>query len=180
MDEQETIQTGSESPTVETRRGGSLSRWIVAGMILLWLTAILSRNTIRAYWWVYRLSTEESPNARLRYFHQLASLGDRAVPAISDLLSSDDVGLRSFGVGVLHHAPGERGFELLLDACRDGDLDISRLAIRGLAVRGDERSVKGLTAIADDVDERRAMIVAAALCDIGSESPKHALISLMR
>lgn len=149
-------------------------------MILLWLTAILSRNVIRAHWWAHQLAAAESPNARLGYFYRLASLGDTAVPAVSTLLASDDAGLRSFAVAVLHHAPGDRTFQRLMQASRDVDLDVCRLAVQGLAMRREKRSVSDLASIVAASDERRAMIATAALADVGSEPAKRALIDLLR
>lgn len=147
---------------------------------MLWLAAILSRNTIRTHWWAYRLASTASPVERLACFQRLASLGDRALPAVAGLLASDDAELRSFAVGVLHHARSDRAFELLLAACRDVNPDVARLAVGGLVIREDEQSVKALTALAESDDRRRAMIAAAALGDIGSDSARRTLTALLR
>lgn len=149
-------------------------------MLLLWLAAILSRNTIRAHWWAYRIASTASPVERLGCFQRLASLGDKALPAVNGLLTSDDAELRSFAVGVLHHAPSGRAFDLLLTACRDVDPDVARLAVGGVVMRGAERAVKALTTLTGSDNERHAMIAAAALGDIGSGSARQALTALLR
>ncbi len=148
-------------------------------MLVLWLTVILSRNVIRSHWWTYKLETAAVPQQRFAYFHRLCSLGDRAVPAVSKLLASPDSGLRSFAVGVLHHASGNTAFELLAAACRDQDDDVARLAIQGLAVRVDGRNVAVLADVAAGEGVRRGMMSAAALADIGSTAAIQVLIDLL-
>ncbi len=149
-------------------------------MVLLWLAALLSRNAIRAQWWAYRLAAAKTPTARMTYFYRLAGLGDAAIPAVSGVLRSDDPGLRSFAVAVAHHASGEEATALLVRACDDADVDVARLAIQGLGVHGDEAGVKALWSIAVAGDQHRAMIAAAALAGVNSDSAKKALIDVVR
>lgn len=162
------------------RRGDVLARRIVIGMLVLWLVAILSRNVIRAHWWAHRLAVVESPDERLAYFRRLTSLGETAVPAVSRLLSSDDAGLRSLAVGVLHHAPGDRASNLLLQAGRDTDPDVARLAIQGLAIRRDHKAAQSLASIAASGDQRRAIMATAALGNVGSTAAQQVLIDLLQ
>lgn len=176
-------QARNGSPGSSTGTRGTLGRWVVVGMLVVWVAAILSRNVIRAHWWARGLAVSTSPNDRLGYFYRLASLGDTAVPAVSSLLESDDPSLRSFAVGVLHHAPGDRAFTRLVQAAQDADLDVARLAIRGLAMRLDERSARALAAIAAASpagQTRRAMMAAAALADAGTETATRHLLNLLR
>ncbi|UCC30728.1 MAG: HEAT repeat domain-containing protein [Phycisphaerales bacterium] len=149
-------------------------------MVILWLAVLLSRNVIRAQWWTYRLAAAKTPTARMIYFYRLAALGDAAVPAVSRLLRSDDPGLRSFAVGVAHHASGEEASALLVRACDDADVDVARLAIQGLGIHGDEADVNVLRSIAAADDRHRAMIAAAALAGVNSVPAKKALIDLVR
>ena len=79
MGESRIAPSQDRSATAADRRPGTLSRWIIAGMILLWVAALLSRNVIRAHWWAYRLAVTDSAEARLDYFHRLAGLGDIAI-----------------------------------------------------------------------------------------------------
>jgi HEAT repeat protein len=157
-----------------------LARRVVIGMLVLWLAAILSRNVIRAHWWAHRLAVVESPDERLAYFRRLTNLGETAVPAVSRLLSSDDAGLRSLVVGVLHHAPGDRASNLLLQAARDTDPDVVRLAIQGLAIRRDQKTAQSLASIAASADQRKAMMATAALGNVGSGAAQQALIDLLQ
>ncbi len=106
-------------------RTGRLAWWVIGVMLALCLAAVLSRKVIRAYWWADRLTAAVSPNERLGYFYRLTGLGDTAVPAVLPLLADEDAGLRSFGVGVLHHAPGDRAFGLLVRTAQDPDLDVA-------------------------------------------------------
>jgi len=175
-----TPQPESTPPPGRTNRGGRRTCWIVAGMVLLWVVVILSRSTIRAHWWVHRLQTTDSADARLVYFYRLASLGDRAVPAVSRLLNAKDAGLRSFAVGVLHHAPGDDAFTLLVRVCRDTDPDVARIALQGLGLRGDERCVEELASIATGDEECRAMMAVASLSRTDSDAAKCVLIDLVR
>lgn len=168
------------SATTPGKRRSPLTSWTIAGMIVLWLAVLLSRNVIRAHWWTYRLAAAKTPTARMTYFYRLAALGDAAVPAVSRLLGSDDPGLRSFAVGVAHHASSEQAGALLARACNDADVDVARLAIQGLGVHGGEADVKVLGSIAAADDRRRAMIAAAALASVNSVPAKKALIDLVR
>ena len=154
--------------------------WTVAGMIVLWLAVLLSRNVIRAHWWTYRLAAAKTPTARMTYFYRLAALGDVAVPAVSRLLRSSDPGVRSFAVGVAHHASGQEASALLVRACDDPDVDVARLAIQGLGIHGDGAHVNVLRSIAVADDRHRAMIATAALAGVNSVPAKKALIDLVR
>ncbi len=179
MDEPRGINSEAASPPGASCGETARVRWVVATMLVLWLTVILSRNVIRSHWWTYRLETAAVPQERFAYFHRLCSLGDRAVPAVSRLLASPDNGLRSFAVGVLHHAEGNTAFELLAAACRDQDDDVARLAMQGLAMRADGRNVTVLADVAVEDGVRRGMMSAAALADIGSTAAIEVLIDLL-
>ena len=179
----DTGRAGGPSAHGAGGRTERLAWWVIGVVLALCLSAVLSRNVIRAYWWADRLAAAVSPNERLGYFYHLTGLGDTAVPAVLPLLADEDAGLRSFGVGVLHHAPGDRAFGLLVRAAQDADLDVARLAMKGLAVRAGARSVKELSTIAKTPapgDERRAMIATTALADLGSEAAVHCLLELLR
>jgi hypothetical protein len=153
---------------------------IIIVLVALWAGAMLSRNTLRAYWWTHRLASAGSAQERLSCFHRLSALGSAAVPAVSRLLTHEDPGLRSFAVGVLQHAGSVRATELLMEACHDDDEDVARLAIQGVALTDDERAVTLLTAFADQSTERRAMMATAALADLGSSDASRALIELLQ
>ncbi len=114
------------------------------------------------------------------HFHRLVNLGPSAVPAVSKLLASEDPGLRSFAVGVLHHARCDRATALLLQACRDEDIDVARLAIQGIALRGDEQAVRSLASIAISGEQHRAMMATAALADTGSSQAEQVLVDLLQ
>ena len=152
---------------------------VVIGMVILWLIVIMSRDVLRSHWWAYRLATVDDPAQRLVYFRRLCSLRDRAGPAVAGLLESDDSGVRSFAVGVLHHVSGETGFELLVATCLDPDEDVARLAIQGLIGRVDAGGVTALARLADGEDERRAMVATAALVGIGSPQAVDLLCDLV-
>jgi len=153
---------------------------VILGMVLIWSVAMLSRNTIRAYWWTHRLAVSETPNERLMYFRRLADLGNTAVPAVSGLLSDSDPGLRSFAVGVLHHADSDRAVALLRQACQDLDEDVARLAVQGIATRRDSGAVESLTSIARAANERQAMMATAAIADMGTTEAREILIDLLQ
>jgi len=152
---------------------------IILGMVVVWSVAMLSRNTIRAYWWSHRLAVSETPNERLLYFRRLADLGDTAVPAVAKLLSKSDPGLRSFAVGVLHHAHSDRARELLQQACQDADEDVARLAMQGIAMRRNGIALQSLADIARAGNERRAMMATAAISELGTADARKLLLDLL-
>ena len=166
--------------TKTCRQTRSLWMWLIPALILLCGAALLSRNVIRAHWWAHRLASADSAPQRLVYLQRLISLGDHAAPAVAGWLADDDVALRSMAVAVLHHARSERALRFILKACEDPDVDVRRLAIKGLAIRGDPRAVEELARIVGAADERTGMIAAAALGMIGSDRAGQALVDLVR
>jgi HEAT repeat protein len=154
----------NEQVSAGARRAANRRAVVVcAVMLVLWLTAILFRNEIRAHWWVWQLARADADAERVGYFLKLASLGDRAVPAVLPLLDDADPGLRSIAVAVLHHAPGTEALSGLARASEDADADVRRSAMRGLALRPEEEAGALLRRRLATGDERTAMMAAHAL-----------------
>ena len=150
---------------------------VVAVMVVLWLAAILLRNEIRAHWWVWQLARADLDAQRVGYFLKLASLRDKAVPAVLPLLDDADPGLRSIAVAVLHHAPGAEALSGLARASEDADADVRRSAMRGLAMRAAERAGTILGQRFATGDQRTAMMAAHALGASRWEMARQTLIA---
>jgi HEAT repeat protein len=163
---QPTQEPDSAQAAAQARRRKAANRRaviIIAVMVLLWLLVILFRNDIRAHWWAYRMSRTSSQEQRMSCFLRLASLKDRAVPAVLPLLNEPDAGVRSFAVAVLHHGTSEKALHGLVTASEDADSDVRRSAIQGLALRGDPPALEALERLLREGDKRRAMMAANAL-----------------
>ncbi len=159
-----------------TARPSRLLIAVVLAMIVIWLGVVLSRHTIRAHYWAYRLRSAASGDERLVYFQLLADLHDRAVPAVLPLLDEDDLGVRSLAVGVLHHAHNNLALDGLVRATRDDEREVRRLAIAGLAIRDDDPGSRELDKLLQDSDEREAMTIAAVLSAVPSRTAHDVLI----
>jgi hypothetical protein len=176
---QPTQESDSAQASEEARRRKAANRragTIIAIMVVLWLVVIFFRNDIRAHWWAYRMARTADHEQRMSCFLRLASLKDRAVPAVLPLLNEPDAGVRSFVVAVLHHGTSERALQGLVTASSDPDLNVRRSAIQGLALRGDPPALRALERLLRESDERTAMMAANALGSALSPDGQRALI----
>ena len=132
-------------------------------LVLLWLVVLWQRDTLRAHWWAYRLEHAPTPMRQLQYFQYLVGVAPQAVGAVQPWLARPETGLRSFAVGVLHHArtPGAR--DLLIRAADDQNHDVRLSALLGLALYDDEPARAALARRLLGDDEARGMEVAYAL-----------------
>jgi hypothetical protein len=163
---QPTQESDSAQGGEEARRRKAANRRagiIIAVMVLLWLLVILFRNDIRAHWWAYRMARTANYDQRMSCFLRLASLKDRAVPAVLPLLNEPDAGARSFAVAVLHHGTSKKALQGLITASSDSDPNVRRSAIQGLAFRGDPPALEALERLLREDNERTAMMAANAL-----------------
>ncbi|MCH8252165.1 MAG: HEAT repeat domain-containing protein [Planctomycetes bacterium] len=173
-------RTSSSNEATVSRRRVSSSTAVIVAMVLVWGGVILSRNVIRSYWWAYRVTNVESAEDRLAYFHRLASLGNRGVPAVDRLLEHLDPGIRSLGVGVLHQTSSAAGLSRLIAACNDADVDVRRLAILGLAHREQADAIEPLLEMIGTADERTAMIAVSAIAAVGGPRAEALLVQAVR
>ncbi|UCF34890.1 MAG: HEAT repeat domain-containing protein [Phycisphaerales bacterium] len=176
---QPTQESDSARAGEEARRRKAANRRagiIIAVMVLLWLLVVLFRNDIRAHWWAYRMARTADYEQRMSCFLRLASLKDRAVPAVLPLLDEPDAGVRSFAVAVLHHATSEKALQGLVTASSDSDPNVRRSAIQGLALRGDPPALESLEGLLRESDEGTAMMAASALGSVPSPDGRRVLI----
>lgn len=173
-------RTSPSEQATASRRRVSPSTAVIIAMVLAWGGVILSRNVIRSYWWAFRVTQVESADDRLVYFHRLASLGNRGVPAVDRLLEHLDPGIRSLGVGVLHQTSSAAGLSRLIAACDDADVDVRRLAILGLAHREQADAIEPLIEMMRTADERTAMIAVSAIAAVGGPRAEALLVQAVR
>jgi len=102
----------------------------IAAMAAVWVVVMLSRHTIWAHWWAYRLRHTDDVAKRLDYLARLAGLGEASVPVATDLIHSDDIEFRSFGVFLLSKADSPVAAAHLRTAINDDDQDIRRTALQ--------------------------------------------------
>jgi hypothetical protein len=99
-------------------------------MVVLWLVVVLARHSIWAHWWGYRLQRADDVSERLHYLGRLAGLGEAGLPIARDLLNSEDIEMRGFGVNLLSRVRTPAAADGLLVAVADPDPDIRRLALQ--------------------------------------------------
>jgi HEAT repeat protein len=149
-------------------------------MIGLWLVAILSRQVIRAHWWTHRLSTVEQPGERWFYSECLASLGDRAIGPVLTLLDHEDPAVRLLAADILSRTETEASSDALLVAVGGPDIEVRRLAIRALSLRGDDRVRRRMCEWLRERDPRTAMMVAADYIGESIEATVEVLVGALR
>ncbi|UCG16032.1 MAG: HEAT repeat domain-containing protein [Phycisphaerales bacterium] len=108
----------------------------IAAMAAVWVIVILSRHAIWAHWWAYKLQRTDDVAERLEYLARLAGLGEASVPVAADLIRSNDVEFRSFGVFLLSKADSPVAAAHLRSAINDEDEDIRRTALQAYAAGG--------------------------------------------
>jgi hypothetical protein len=125
----------SVGPTIGTTR---LNKTAIAILILItaWAAAMYYRDTIRATWWSYRLTTVESPGARNYYVTCLASLRDQALMGIPRIVADTRPEIRSAGIRILHFCESEKANEYLADLLADPDDEVASHAAVELVRRG--------------------------------------------
>lgn len=136
---------------------------VIAGMLVCFALVVIFRVDVRARWWAYRLRKRPDAPSRLYYTRLLASVGERAVPVLDDLVSDEDAGVRSFAVALLTSLKSARSFDLLEQACRDEDRDVRKSAIFGISFRESPGVVPFLVGLAGDGDEETAMLAVSRL-----------------
>lgn len=147
-------------------------------MIVMWLAVVMSRNTLRAYWWADRLARADTAEQQLTYFQLLATHGDSAVGAMRSLLKSDDALLRGLAVGVLNHATNDEAGALLAKSIGDTDTAVRKAAILGLSMRSDAtQHIARITEATETPDTETAMSAVASLGNIESERARDVLIA---
>jgi HEAT repeat protein len=122
----------------------------IAAMAVVWIIVMLSRHTIWAHWWAYRLRHTQDVAERLDYLGRLAGLGDASVPVATDLIHCDDVEFRSFGVFLLSKADSPGAAAGLRTAINDDDEDIRRTALQAYADRSGPDVTRELVRLMND------------------------------
>ncbi len=152
----------------------------IAVMIVLWLAVVLSRHTIWAHWWAYKLRESEDVPDRLYYLGRLAGLGKDSVGVARQLLSCDDVELRSYGVHLLSRVETAESKAGLLAAVADPDPDIRRLALQAYAARDGADVVTELTRLMTDPHDDVAMWAVVSLVTKHGGSARPVVIDAAR
>ncbi len=169
-----------------TRLGASLVRPFVrcGPLIAIALTlvgcasAILFRAPLRARWHAARLAAADTPAERAALLQALIAADDAARWGVSALLAASAAENRQYGVLVLHHLRSDWARERLLDALRDADPAVRRLAAVGLAIHGDERVVPALRTLYRDSEPGSAAAACLALARLGTPTAVAALTQL--
>jgi HEAT repeat protein len=144
-------------------------------MVAVCLGVILGRNQIRAWWWTQRLTASETLDEQAAYLARLVSLGEASVSAAQHLLGQGDPLLRSYGLVILQHAPGQRARGLLIAAAAHSEPSVRTEAVRGLGIRRDRDA---LAQIAQGGDPLAAAAATAELGRIGTAEAITLLIDL--
>ena len=97
----------------------------------------------------------------------LISIGDQAINALSELLSSPDADTRWWAIRTLAGISSPQNISLLIDALRDKDLSVRQCAALALRHQPDPRSVPELTKSIFSPNPLLAHLAADALTAVG-------------
>jgi len=97
----------------------------------------------------------------------LISIGDQAINALSELLSSPDADTRWWAIRTLAGISSPQSISLLIDALRDEDLSVRQCAALALRHQPDPRSVPELTKSIFSPNPLLAHLAADALTAVG-------------
>lgn len=111
---------------------------------------------------------------------QLAEFGKRALPALQQLLSSEQVDRRWWGARALAAIPDTGVPTLLIDLLQDESPGVRQCAALGLRIQPDDRSVPALIAALEDQDLLTASLASDALGTIGEAAVQPLLEFLER
>lgn len=141
----------------------------VAATALACVCALVFRTALQSRYWAWRIEHTTDLEQQNLYVGALCSAGDAARWGIAALLASDDVEVRQYGVLVLHHVRTSWACQRLVEALKDSDTDIKRLAAVGLGIHADDTVVPALAALYRGGDDATAEAACIALEHLGTQ-----------
>jgi len=172
-----TIPESRESRIAASRRTRRRIVTAIAILTAVWGVVMLYRMEIRAHWWAYRLQNANSAEQRQYYFACLASIGDKSLTALPQLLNDPRAEVRLCGVQLLRWCPSEQARELLLAHIADESDKVSSRAALELARRPDcNEAIPILEDMIRTSKPRAACMAVAAIERIGGPQAEAALL----
>jgi hypothetical protein len=152
-------------------------------MACLFGLVILERNTIRAFWWAWRIGHTDDSALQAYYLASLAAVGDRASPAVRCLAASDRPETRACAVVALAKLPRRAGVPGLQTLLHDPDPTIIEFAAVSLAFLAldnpdDPQAETGLLQAARSTSSPTAVGAAAGLARLASAASTDTLCEL--
>lgn len=170
-----------ENPPARRTARKSITWIVIGGLIVGWTIVLYYRTEIRAHWWAHQYTRMDTADERAFYLIRLASLQDRAIPALGRLARDPREEVRAAAVRVLHHCPSVDGQRALLDFLDDASDLVAEQAAMELALRADKSSALPTLKswVLDEASPDRARRSAVALERIGGPDAEIVLLEAL-
>jgi len=142
--------------------------------------ALLFRTPLRTRYWAWRLAHAGSAAERCTYLAALCNAGPAARWAIRALMIDPQPEVRQYAVLVSQRLENDWARRNLLEAAKDTDAGVRRLAAAALALHGDDSVVPVLKWLYQAGDEISATTACMGLARLGSPAAVNTLNELSR